>query len=1175
MPDLATLTVEVRDDGILLTTASLKKFTTAAEGAAKGTEKVEKANKKLAASNVKTKQSILDMSSSFKIAGRDLSRFITLPLLAAGAASFKMGSDLNEGLGLVESLLPPTIGRIEDLSDAVKDLAVASGKGFDDLTEGLYQTISAFQDGEDTIDRFNTVTKAAVAGNSSVRGSLELLSAVTKGYDDTTAEAIDRVSDLAFEAIRLGQTTFPELAASIQKVTSLSSTMAVSQEELFTVFATLTGVTGDAAEVSTQFSSALAALLTPSADLTRLLAKLGLESGKALIEQRGLIGAFKAMATTADASGISLFKFTKRKEALKLVTALTTAQEDDFAAKLEQVTDSVGAQDRAFQAVTGGINKFGFQLKQAKERLAVVGAEAYDVFIPALTTMVTNIANLISGFTNLSPVLQNIVIGLLTLTATFGPALIAFGSVIRLVKLATTLFAGYAFVLGPVGAILASITVATVLYARAQGKAVEEQEAFISSLSDLNSDVAFRNKQLLTLTDSYKGMTDAQGVNKTLNRELIEQYPYLSGVIDVSTTKVNELQAAFNDLNAQAALKEAPDIYSAQIEKSKELGDSLRASEEELNLYRESVKIFEASIKEGLDAGEDVEPLRDELALIEEDVLRVGQDFQFFKTAIEDIATKVDLTANATGIDAYFSKWGIGFRKLVVDGDEAADGLEGVAEKVIVLGDDAKTKGLKSWQEWFEDVTGVVTSRFSTLKQTFASVGGELISTEFLGKNQGEKAGLAFIDDLRKTFENKVILTNILGGEADIEKGFETMIKAGEGAILELIAIKEEAIAGGEVFLFADQSIKTIIESVKEYKNTLTDLQNLNFLQDIQDEVLGLDKLNISLGNATNGVDALEDKVGIYESALSKAQETEGISARTIRTITDALHEAQAAFDGASEKALTWQDILSQAKGETLSFSEVLQSNLAEALFDTGLFTIQASIALADMADQMVNMGIDAVASAFEGLGRAFADGAASGDELLDIMADQARAILQLLPQMFLQAGLSLIANGSIGLGLGFIAAGLSASFLSGFVSQKEEDASANATGNAFSGGNVVPFAIGGAFTNSIVDTVTPFQFGGQLGVMGEKGAEAIMPLTRTSSGNLGVETSGSGGGVNVIVKITNNTGSDVSTQENDTPEGKEIEIIIGQVVSKQLSTGKFDKSMSGRYGTKVVGINN
>lgn len=65
-----------------------------------------------------------------------------------------------------------------------------------------------------------------------------------------------------------------------------------------------------------------------------------------------------------------------------------------------------------------------------------------------------------------------------------------------------------------------------------------------------------------------------------------------------------------------------------------------------------------------------------------------------------------------------------------------------------------------------------------------------------------------------------------------------------------------------------------------------------------------------------------------------------------------------------------------------------------------------------------------------------------------------------------------------------------------------------SAKGNSFSG-SLEPFAKGGAFTNSIVDRATPFKFGGQFGVMGEAGPEAVMPLERGSDGSLGVRMVG------------------------------------------------------------------
>jgi hypothetical protein len=77
------------------------------------------------------------------------------------------------------------------------------------------------------------------------------------------------------------------------------------------------------------------------------------------------------------------------------------------------------------------------------------------------------------------------------------------------------------------------------------------------------------------------------------------------------------------------------------------------------------------------------------------------------------------------------------------------------------------------------------------------------------------------------------------------------------------------------------------------------------------------------------------------------------------------------------------------------------------------------------------------------------------------------------------------------------------------------------ANGAAFSGGNVIPFASGG-----VVGSPTYFGMGGgQTGLMGEAGPEAIMPLKRGPDGKLGVSTTSNSQSVTVVQNINVSTG--------------------------------------------------
>lgn len=94
-----------------------------------------------------------------------------------------------------------------------------------------------------------------------------------------------------------------------------------------------------------------------------------------------------------------------------------------------------------------------------------------------------------------------------------------------------------------------------------------------------------------------------------------------------------------------------------------------------------------------------------------------------------------------------------------------------------------------------------------------------------------------------------------------------------------------------------------------------------------------------------------------------------------------------------------------------------------------------------------------------------------------------------------------------------------------------------NANGNAFVNGHLQPFANGG-----VVSSPTMFPMSGnRTGIMGEKGAEAIMPLKRAANGQLGVQAQTAPATVNIY----NQSDSRIETVQR--PDG-ETDVFIRRV---------------------------
>ncbi len=162
----------------------------------------------------------------------------------------------------------------------------------------------------------------------------------------------------------------------------------------------------------------------------------------------------------------------------------------------------------------------------------------------------------------------------------------------------------------------------------------------------------------------------------------------------------------------------------------------------------------------------------------------------------------------------------------------------------------------------------------------------------------------------------------------------------------------------------------------------------------------------------------------------------------------------------------------------------------------------------------------------------AFAKNIAEGKKFDDVLKSVRRSLVETGLKMALaplQIGLSqgmkslstgLLGTGSSGEGSGGLldglVKGLGSIFGSMFGGGGNAPAAPFANGGVFSRGQVMPFAQGG-----VVSAPSYFPLGRGLGVMGEKGAEAVMPLARGPDGRLGVRSGGGGRPMSVTVNVS------------------------------------------------------
>lgn len=238
-----------------------------------------------------------------------------------------------------------------------------------------------------------------------------------------------------------------------------------------------------------------------------------------------------------------------------------------------------------------------------------------------------------------------------------------------------------------------------------------------------------------------------------------------------------------------------------------------------------------------------------------------------------------------------------------------------------------------------------------------------------------------------------------------------------------------------------------------------------------------------SSNSASDGIAGLGDeldnaggKAKAAKEALTELQQL----AEEFQKLSEPFDQASAAFkalDIAKENGIITND----AFAESLKRIEAAFLSSGGTAEQWGKIIGDNTKTVAEQLDELAKKGIDDLSRSFADL---MVDGSAN-------FGDLAKSIIKDLINIAIQA---MIVKPLLGW-LGF------------------ED------GGAFGGGGMpgmTGFAQGGAFTNSVVNQPTAFKFaqggGFGLGVMGEAGPEAVMPLTRGPDGSLGVQMYASGG---------------------------------------------------------------
>ena len=245
------------------------------------------------------------------------------------------------------------------LKDQVAELSHEVPVARDKLANGLYQVISNGVPENNWITFLNKSARASVAGIADLEETVKVTSTIIKNYG-LDWEAAGSIQDKIQLTAKNGVTSFEQLAQALPRVTSQAATLGVSVDELMATFSTLTGVSGDTAEVSTQLAAIFTALIKPSSEAAQMAQQMGIQFDAAAIKAAGGMELFlqqlgKSVQEYSKSSGVLeqevYGKLFGSAESLRALTPLMGNLSDKFSENVSSMKDSAGTIDNTFDTV--------------------------------------------------------------------------------------------------------------------------------------------------------------------------------------------------------------------------------------------------------------------------------------------------------------------------------------------------------------------------------------------------------------------------------------------------------------------------------------------------------------------------------------------------------------------------------------------------------------------------------------------------------------------------------------------------------------------------------------------------------------------------------------------------------------------------------------------------------
>lgn len=532
---------------------------------------------------------------------------VATAFVTSATAAAMAGSAYETAFAQTMTIMDQNVVSAEDMSAAIIDLSNDTGTAATQLSDSVYNAISATGDTANAVSLVADASKLATAGFSDEGDALGVLTTITNAYGMSASEA-SAISDSLIQTQNLGVTTVGQLASSMGKAIATASAYSIDLNNLESAYVSLTKAGISTEESTTYLSSMFNELGDSGSTVAGIIQnKTGKSFGQLMKSGATLGDVLEILLDSVNGDTEALMNLWGSAEAGKAASAIAGQGVKTFNANLDQLRNSTGLTEKAYQTMA---NTLSFQTDKLKTRITNLGTAVYQYFDDSLTEGVSSlsdafleltesvtdgelsgkmqqisdgIADLIStGADLVADVLPEMIDGAAWILDNSGTIVTAIGGVTAAVVAYKVAVTAATITVNPFGAVISGAILAGtgfLMLAQNATKVTESTQAIIDS----NEKTAATTDQISTALDTLRAGYQAtseeiQGAQKT-NDDLITSLLEMIDAYDGTAGSAAVIEEVISDLNsAVPGLNLSFDEQAGSLNRSEE---AMRALNEE------------------------------------------------------------------------------------------------------------------------------------------------------------------------------------------------------------------------------------------------------------------------------------------------------------------------------------------------------------------------------------------------------------------------------------------------------------------------------------------------------------------------------------------------------------------------------------------------------------------